>query len=568
MRFRFWCVAVALWGMASHAQAKGREAIFRLTPCNTAAVLILDDLAEHWDRLIPSPFARKWSETKLAKAIRTSPEFAQLAGVTLWLPFAVGATFDELRNDLFGDCVVFAYHATGAEQREWGALLVKPRKPETLRRVFDYLTKPNENRSVARRTWSGVEYFERREQNGQRDYLLRIDEVAAISDQEIAIHAIIDARRTETCLATAEWFSAALQSFSGPVFLTLVVNPRALDTSIQLHLSKVEANAHESMDDRNAARFGRLLFESWKRVGWLTLGVEVGDEIRLMLRAPGKVTACRTDKKSPMAEQVWARVDDKTLAALTIPIDFPSVAQSIASLEVEKESSVILNVVRQFFPGYNLASDVPNYLGPILGGILQTSKDKGLQAVAVLELRHRPTADGALPFSQTLENALRSFFIAILIEHNRKHNDQAEVGYRLIDGQRIHLLEKGARLGGFEQLAFWVSTNRLMVGSRPETLLAANKPTTPDSTTLALRSRSAKLPARTAPIAMLRPAPLLRQLAGHDGKPLDDKQTAILEAIALIEFVYVDGSWSDSHFEMDVTLAPTAAFRNRSTNGK
>src|SRR5690242_15972177 len=102
--------AIVLAALAAplHA-ATPREQLLRYVPEQVGFCLVLDDLRGHSEGLIESPLAEQFLRSKLGKELAAAAEVARLAKIEKDLKDLLGLDWKQLRDEIFGDAVVFAY---------------------------------------------------------------------------------------------------------------------------------------------------------------------------------------------------------------------------------------------------------------------------------------------------------------------------------------------------------------------------------------------------------------------------------------------------------------------------
>ena len=178
-RRAFWIslCSLCLCGSISFA-AHPRDEILRLIPDDAGLCLLVQDLRGQIDRLKASPFAARLAASPMGRAFRDVPEAGQLAAFNEQLTKHLKITWPELRDDILGDAVAFAYTPGPPDKpdQEQGLILLHARRPERLVALFDRLNelqkKSGELQSVETRDDGGVRYSIRRKAEGNEYYAI------------------------------------------------------------------------------------------------------------------------------------------------------------------------------------------------------------------------------------------------------------------------------------------------------------------------------------------------------------------------------------------------------------
>ncbi len=150
-----------------------RDDLLRLVPEDVGFCLVVQDLRGHSDAFIRSPFVKKLWESPIGKAISDAPEQRKLAEFEAHIQQGLGVNWAQLRDDIFGDAVVFAYRPgrPGKEDQEQGLMLVHARDAKLLAdiaaRFNDVQKQSGDLKEVLVREHHGVKYECRVEGRGQ-----------------------------------------------------------------------------------------------------------------------------------------------------------------------------------------------------------------------------------------------------------------------------------------------------------------------------------------------------------------------------------------------------------------
>jgi len=125
-----------LWAVGPAAAAP-REELLQLVPEDVSLCLVVNNLREHADKLRNAPWLAGLQQTELGKTLLQAKEFQQLVKLDQDLQKFAKISWPELRDDIFGDCVVLAFHHAEKKENERGVLLLWARKPALLDQLIE-----------------------------------------------------------------------------------------------------------------------------------------------------------------------------------------------------------------------------------------------------------------------------------------------------------------------------------------------------------------------------------------------------------------------------------------------
>src|SRR5205814_5860862 len=109
--------------------ATPRDELLCLVPEDVGFCLVVQDLRGHITALRDSPFLEQLRASRFGVAFSGSPELAKLAGMEAVLKEHLQIDLANLRDDLLGDAVVFAYRPgpPGKPEQEQNLILIRGR---------------------------------------------------------------------------------------------------------------------------------------------------------------------------------------------------------------------------------------------------------------------------------------------------------------------------------------------------------------------------------------------------------------------------------------------------------
>lgn len=299
--------------------APPRDEVLRLVPPDAAIVALVQNARGHIQAVTDSPFARWLPTTALGKGLAGQADPKALELVLSPVLGPLGVTLAELRDDVFGDAVAFAFSPAPPTdpKAERAVILVRPRKPELLRKLVDRVNEAQieakEVVSLTRKEHRGGEYWERREADGKTEFYTFRGPVFAFSGTEPDIRALIDRDLDATAGGTPH-LTAKLASLGVADALAVVlVNPRPLD-------AELNAKVAEAKPDEKAflTRFAELWAGLDAAAVYLTLGADAELGLSLRFRPDALPADARGWLVGPRpASPLWAAVPDNALFAAT-----------------------------------------------------------------------------------------------------------------------------------------------------------------------------------------------------------------------------------------------------------
>ena len=179
--------------------ATPRDELLHYVPDNVGFCLLMNDLRGTSTRLANSPFVDDIARSTLGKSLASSAELLQIWKQEDLLKKQYGLDWDKLREEIFGDALIFAYRPgpPGKPDQEQGLLLVRARDEKLL---ADLIKRLNSNVKVQELEHQGVKYQHRSEAKDVAYYLLK-GPVLLVTGQETSC-----ARRSNSHKnATVNW---------------------------------------------------------------------------------------------------------------------------------------------------------------------------------------------------------------------------------------------------------------------------------------------------------------------------------------------------------------------------
>jgi len=329
------------------SQADAITDTLRIVPPESGLVFVLHDLRHHGAEIKGSQFWKWFQQTPFGKEFLNRPELVPLHDLDDALKLHFETTLTELRDDVLGDLVVFAYHPGDGKSREQGLLLIQPRKVELLQKLIKKLGTFQEKTHASRR------YSERvkSEKDGVReaDYWAIHEGVFLYSSEEAAIKAALSRLDRLAEERGNPLVQAWEQQAKAPPMLLAWMNPRVFDAEFKSNLADNKLNASEKVF---LTHFAKL----WQSVDSMSFAMHRTESLELRLEANYTPTKLPKELAPWLAEREapkWNVIPDGALVAV----------QSNAKLEP------LLTAISGFVssPNEPLFEKLQEQLGPLVG---------------------------------------------------------------------------------------------------------------------------------------------------------------------------------------------------------
>jgi hypothetical protein len=458
------------------AAAPPRDELLRLAPPDAAIVALVQNARDHLRAVGGSPFAAWLPSTAFGKEVlgQANPKLIELALTPVLGP--LGTSLDQLRDDVFGDAVGFAYSPAPAADptAERAVILIRPRKPEVLRRLVDRVnalqTESKELISVARKEHRGQEYWERREAGGKTEYYAFRGPVFAFSGTEPDIRAVIDRDLDSPRDGTPALTTRLAKLGVADALAVVLVNPRPLD-------AELAAKVAEAKPDERA--FLRRFAELWAGLDaaavYLSLGADAELGLALDFRPdalPADARAWLTGPRPP--SPLWAAVPDNAPAAATARFRASDLLAAVRSVLPDEGRAAVDKALAEVIGpafGRDRLPRVLDALGPDWAAWVEPpAAGQGFLPVAVGVVKIGPVGPDAAGTEKAIRRAATFAADAARFGYNMAHQDQIEVAEEADGDGTITVLtgEKAFPPGVRPSFAF--KGGYFVVASHPDTV--------------------------------------------------------------------------------------------------
>lgn len=523
-------LAVAL--LASPLFAGPTADVMRLVPPKTTVCFVVQDLRGAAARLSDSPFAAHFAESKLGKSLLGSEELKQLATVEGVLKDVLGLTFADLRDDVLGDAVAFAYQppADGKEGQDSGVLIGKAAKPDVLAKVAGKLNaaqlQSKELKATADKKHNGTGYVERQKADGKTEYyLLRPDGVFAYTGQEEVLKQVID-RLDGTDKTPCPLAGAINKLGAKDATAVLLFEPAAFVADL---------NAQEkATEDANQKAFLKQFARLWQATEAVGISLTLDTEATLSVSAvatpskvPGELRSLFKPGDKPSA--AWAAVPSDALLAVGGHFEwekFHAAFQSFLSDEGKAGVKQIFDDVFAPLVGKATLPKVLAGLGPDWAFWLSppAKGDTGPLPTATFAIRVRPAGGTDDKVGNAIVSAVDALLHTYRMGYNRTHDDEFTLDTEKADGVTIRVLSNDKALPAGVRPSYALKGDYFVLGSSVE---AVKRFTPPKAD------------------AVVKDAPLVRLNAVQVAKYLNAHGSELGEVLAALRGEKADKSKSD-----------------------
>jgi hypothetical protein len=428
------------------------------------------DLRGHYGAVSAGPLATAFAATPVGKTVAAAPELGKIDEFARQLGQVLGMDPARLREEVFGDAVVFAYQ-NGGPGSESAVILSWARDPKVATRMMERLneaqTKSGELKSVNPLTHDGHTYYQRVKQPGKGadEFYYQKDSIIAFSQQDAAIRRLID--RDRDIPRDGAMPPALARHKAESAFATLWVNPRSFDAELAAKLKQAEPGE---------AAFLQTFQQIWSATDGFALTLRLEKHLELNLSV-----ATRPDALPPALRRFGAAAREPSALAKLFP---PDAMLAVAgrfdlSATLDLVTAIMTPDARQSLKasleqslgsvfGKSDLPQLPDHLGPDWGFCVTAPPvdSKAVLPEFVVALRVRPGKDGA-KVEQSLLDAMNKVATLAEIAYNFNHKDSLErKTTRAGDADVVYLTAAGLPAG--VQPAYALKDGFLFIATHPD----------------------------------------------------------------------------------------------------
>jgi hypothetical protein len=329
-----WAAGLAAVLAAPVQAATPRDELLRFVPDDSGFCLVLQDLRGHAADLLDSPFADQVRRSPLGDAWSASGEVQQFAKADKELRAALGVGFAELRDDVLGDAVAFAYRpgTPGKPEEDQALLLIRAHSAEVLAHLIDNLnkaqTKDGSLTEVQEVTYHGAVYYRRVEKKQTNYYYVR-GPVLLFTSQEEMLKRALDRDRTAAPEAEPPLTRKLRELGAGKAALAVWLNPRAFDAALD------EKAARAAEPDASLLKHFRVY---WKAIDAVAVYADLDKDFRLSWAEQFRVEDLPPAARRMLAAQrrpsdLWRAFPDDPLFAVAGRVDFAATFEAMGEFQ-------------------------------------------------------------------------------------------------------------------------------------------------------------------------------------------------------------------------------------------
>ena len=474
MRLCSLALFVAL-GLAPFSRGNPTRDLLRSVPPESTICFVAQDWKSHWQRLAQSPFAALLKKSELGRTILTAEAMEKIFAVEKVLADSLHLSAGQLRDDILGDAIVYAYRPATPDKPDddAGVLMLKARNPKTLAKFLDDFNdiqkQSGELKALTEKKSGKLVYFQREKADGSAEYYFLRESVFAYSKDERLVQQVL-------ALEAAPPKSAAfLEAYDklglSKAALAAIFQPRTLDADLKARVAATK-------DDHGRA-FLKQFARIWSSTNSVALAVELGADVELALHASFDSKTLPVELKpflgTPRASALWAYIPDDALFALAGRLDLPRVLSLGKTFLSELGSKGLQDSIdKQIAPavGKDAFPDLLKSIGPDWGVWLtppgKASKGTLPDLTVALRVRAADSKDNAV--GDAVKLGLSFAFQMFRVEYNRTHDDQFALREIRDDGGPIQHLENAKLLPAGVRPAFAQRGDFFLLASSPDSI--------------------------------------------------------------------------------------------------
>jgi hypothetical protein len=439
---------------------------------------VIQDLRGNSKAFLSSPFVNQFWDSPIGQAIRQAPETGKLTEFDRHIHAVLGVNLAQLRDDICGDAVVFAYRpgSPGKEEQEEGLLLIRARDPKLLASLIERWNESQKQsgdlQDVQVRKHEGVEYSCRVERRGENFAWLR-GPVLAFATREAMLKRVIELDRAST--GRQPFVSQQLDRLGATQALAaLWINPRAFESHLQQKMKQAKGPE---------AAVLQTVLTYWKALEGIALAAVLQESemaLSLSILAKGELLppAARSlfggDAK---ASELWRAFPDNALFAMAGRCEAGALNDFFSEFLASDKRQWVHEAMNRFLAAplgkKDVIKEVLPFVGPDWGFCMlaPSPADKTWVPHSIWALRVRPGS-----VDRSLLSALNSFALLGVIAYNGSHADQISLHPLLQDRVEGSYLTNDPPFPPGFQPAFALKEGFLLVASSPEAIRRFSPP--------------------------------------------------------------------------------------------
>ena len=311
-------------------------------PPDVAVCAVVSDLRGHWQKLDQAAWFKALRASPLVQGVISGPEFRDVLNFERDLKQYLQVDWPTLRDDVVGECVVFAYRPPGPGQDdEQGLFLIKARNEGLLKRLIDRVNElqrqAGELKELEPRKHLGVTYY-RRVHDKNTHFYFQQGAVLAITAKEDIIKAVI-AQKSET---PAPIYQALHCAGADKALAAVWLNPRVFDAELQL-------KAKQKIEEGKTLE-GFLAY--WRALDGVVVSCDVGAHLEarltLLTRTADLPPAARKWlEQPPQASALWSYFPPNAVLSIAGRTELRELIDNLAGLAPPAERKMLLDAAQR-----------------------------------------------------------------------------------------------------------------------------------------------------------------------------------------------------------------------------
>ena len=461
------------WSLLSvPTQAGPREELLKLVPEDVGFCMVVNDLRGHSKHLGEGPL-RKFQQSPLFHLMLRKQEAQKFSRFAEEVKLHLRVDWQQLRDDIFGDCVVFGYqhNLPNAPDQERGLLMLWAQNPVLLGKLIDRVNLADGVQKIGKRQHKNSVYFHRREKNQEQYYLIR-GPIFVMTSDEPTIRQVIERFADESVGKNSSLVRSFDKLPNKSALATFWINPRAFDNDLAKQIDQAEP------DD---AQILKTLRTYWQALDAAAVSLTLKDSVGLHLSVQGRPqslprAATTFYANSTGQSDLWSKFPDDAVFTLAAHTDLTSafaVLEEFMPREEQQKFRQGLQAALGAAFGRDFQKEILPSVGPDWGFCIAPSKTDSPFPDMFLAMKLQPDK-GAAP-KEWLRIAI---FVSQLgcLEYNKKNADMMRLKTIVQQGEDVTVLES-VILPGAIRPTVSLKDGYLLVTSSPQARLRFKKQT-------------------------------------------------------------------------------------------
>jgi hypothetical protein len=459
-----------LAGPAFGQEPAAHDRLLQLVPEDTGVCLVVNHLRESSAK-VADGWLRALKSSWIGETVTASREFQQMLKFRTDLENLLKVSWGQLRDDIFGDAIVFAYRppTRGQTRHEEGIVLLWARDPDLLgqviRRLNEVQKESGDLKELTAVDFEGTRYFRRVEKH-KTHYYYQAGRLLAFSSQDNLVRNVV--AKVRRSVGTSPRIAQQLrQAGVDKSLVSLWVNPRTWDAEFMARADRRSGPEAQIMNS---------LLVYWKALDAILVSFNIDDavEIRLVLQGRSQdmpKAARRLFAPERVPPQVWSRFPENSFVRVAGRINAVAMGEALAEFTPAAFRELVSQIVKRQVDaslGLGLVDDILPNLGPDWGlcltpGLKVSDYPKFLAALAIRPGSKEP------PVDQSIIKLVRLAATLLVFQYNSAHADPLYLKTQTQEKVEINYLS-GKIFPADWQPAFALKDGYLVFASSPKTI--------------------------------------------------------------------------------------------------